>query len=172
MRDALDVGMPEPEGFRLTGRHVLAMFVAFFGVIFLVNGYFLARALSTHTGVVSVEPYRKGLAYNGRIRADEVQAALGWKDAVAIEAVGLLTVTLEGPSSAPISGLHLSVLVGRPSTAQSDRTLMLTETAPGRYVAETSALAPGHWIVTLEARHGAGNTEPVYRAKRRLWLKQ
>ncbi len=55
------------------------LLIAFFGVIFAVNGYFLYSALSTHTGVVAIEPYRKGLAYNERIAADERQKALGWQ---------------------------------------------------------------------------------------------
>ncbi len=56
----------------LTGRHVLLIFLAFFGSIFAVNGWFLYSALSTHTGVVAVEPYRKGLAYNERIARDGI----------------------------------------------------------------------------------------------------
>ena len=39
----------------LQGCHVLALLVGFFGVVFAVNGYFLAAALSTHTGVVAME---------------------------------------------------------------------------------------------------------------------
>ena len=68
MRDTTGDGSepvpPASAAARLDGRHVLMMLFAFFGVIFAVNGYFLFSALSTHTGVVAVEPYRKGLAYN------------------------------------------------------------------------------------------------------------
>ena len=55
----------------LNGRHVLIGLLLFFGTIFAVNGYFMFVALSTYTGVVADEPYRKGLAYNARIAADE-----------------------------------------------------------------------------------------------------
>ena len=41
----------------LTGRHVLYTFIAFFGIIFAVNGVFLYSALKTNTGVVAIEPY-------------------------------------------------------------------------------------------------------------------
>ena len=40
------------------GRHVLFMFLGFFGAVFAVNGYFLYEALSTHSGVVAVEAMR------------------------------------------------------------------------------------------------------------------
>ena len=53
----------------ITGRHVLIGMLVFFGVILGVNGMFLYSALSTYTGVVSDEPYRKGLNYNERIEA-------------------------------------------------------------------------------------------------------
>ncbi len=64
----------------LTGRHVALTFAGFFGVVFAVNIYFVTVALSTHTGVVANEPYRKGLKYNERIAASEQQESLGWKD--------------------------------------------------------------------------------------------
>ena len=38
------------------------------------------QAMSTHTGLVANEPYRKGLHYNDRIDADARQARLGWVD--------------------------------------------------------------------------------------------
>jgi len=69
---------PEVQGLR--GRHVLFAFLGFFGVIFAVNGVFLYAALSTHTGVVANEPYRKGLNYNQRIAAFQAQEQLGWAE--------------------------------------------------------------------------------------------
>ena len=59
---------------------MLVAFIAFFGTIFLVNGTLIYEAISTHTGLVANEPYRKGLAYNERIAADERQARLGWTE--------------------------------------------------------------------------------------------
>ena len=46
----------------LRGHHVLAGFLAFFGVVLAVNGAMIYSAISTHTGLVAIEPYRKGLA--------------------------------------------------------------------------------------------------------------
>ena len=62
----------------LQGRQVLACSLAFFAAVFIVNGAMIYSALSTHTGLVANEPYRKGLHYNERIAADERQAHLGW----------------------------------------------------------------------------------------------
>ena len=57
----------------IQGWHVLVGMIVFFGIIFAVNGVFLVSALNTHTGIVSQQPYRKGLDYNARIAADARQ---------------------------------------------------------------------------------------------------
>ena len=172
MRDGLE-GLPRnssADAGRLEGRHVLAILLSLFSVVFAVNGYFLWSALSTHTGVVAIEPYRKGLAYNARIAADERQTELGWRDALAVERDGTIRVTLVDRSGTPVRGLAVTSVVGRPATARFDRAARLVEESPGQYIANVSALADGRWLVTIEAGDAA-NAEPVFRLRRRLWLK-
>ena len=41
---------------------MLWAFLAFFGTVFAVNGAMIYAAVSTYTGLVANEPYRKGLA--------------------------------------------------------------------------------------------------------------
>ena len=172
MRDGFE-GPPRnarANGGRLEGRHVLAILLSFFGVVFAMNGYFLFSALSTHTGVVAIEPYRKGLAYNARIAADERQTEIGWRDTLAVGRDGKIRVTLVDKSGAPVLGLVVTSVVGRPATARFDRAARLVEEAPGQYIANVSALADGSWLVSIEAGDAA-NAEPVFRSRRRLWLK-
>lgn len=164
-------GTSPSEG-KLTGKHVLMCFIGFFGVVFAVNGYFLKSALSTHSGVVSVEPYRKGLAYNERIAADERQTALGWRDDVTVSRDGKVVITMTSAKGDPVGRLYVAAVIGRPSLAAEDRKLELKEAAPGRYEAQTAALGEGNWILSLETRERASDLEPAYRARRRLWLKQ
>lgn len=156
----------------LRGRHVLVAVLAFFGAVFLVNGVFLYAALSTYTGVVADEPYRKGLNYNERIAAAERQKNLGWVAETALDPDAGLTLVLHEAEGAPVSGLFISGVLGRPSTREHDRNVVFTEVAPGRYTANVEALSPGAWLVNLEAVWvGSGETEPVYRMRKRLWLK-
>ena len=61
----------------ITGRHVLIGLIVFFGVMLVANGIFLYTALTTYSGVVSNEPYRKCLNYNERILAEKHQQSLG-----------------------------------------------------------------------------------------------
>lgn len=157
----------------LTGRHVLLCFLAFFGVVFAVNGYFLSVALSTHTGVVSVEPYRKGLKYNERIAAAEQQHALGWQDEISISPDGLgLTLVMRDRDGQPVRNLEVSGALGRPATVREDVALVLAETEPGRYQSALPADEHGAYIATLEARRAGGAPDVVYRARKRLWVER
>ena len=167
MRDGFD-GLP-PRSRGLEGRHVLFALLGFFGIVFVVNATFLFKALSTYSGVVSNEPYRKGLAYNERIAADERQSQLGWRDEISVARDGAILVVLKDAERTPVGGLSITANVGRPTTAQFDRPTALVEGAPGIYAARAGALDEGAWIVAVEARQ-AGASEPVYRARKRIWL--
>lgn len=155
----------------LQGHHVLAMLLGFFGAVFAANGFFLFSALSTHTGVVAVEPYRKGLAYNARIAAGQRQNELGWAETVNITPGGKVSVVLAGSASVALPALDIVGSIGRPSTASNDRALRFVEMEPGAYVADAGALDGGAWIVSIEARAAGSVNDALYRARRRLWLK-
>lgn len=155
----------------LRGRDVLLGLIAFFGVIFAVNGYFLYSALSTHTGVVAVEPYRKGLAYNDRIAADERQGKLGWNGTLDAERSGAIALVLTDRDGGAVSGRVVTATIGRPVTGKDDTTITLNESAPGRYVAAAGTLAPGAWIVSAEVAESDNAANPSYRLRRRIWLK-
>ncbi len=155
----------------LQGRHVAIVFVSFFAAIFAMNGAMIYSAISTYSGIVSNEPYRKGLHYNDRIDADARQARLGWTDTVEVSRDGHLVVTLAGPDGQPIGGARLEVLLGRPSTNRHDIMLTLSETAAGRFEAQAGALDEGNWTIAVEVRTADDGAEPVYRTRRRLWLK-
>jgi len=161
----------------VTGRHVLVAVVLFFSTVFVVNGLMLYMALSTHSGLVAQEPYRKGLHYNERIAADERQRELGWKETIGLAASGTIDVVLVDATGKPVTGLALTSVVGRPSEGRHDRQVQLNEREPGRYVGEAGVLDAGAWLLAVEARPQLAPTadaalrEPIYRAKRRLWLK-
>jgi nitrogen fixation protein FixH len=159
----------EAEG--LKGRHVLIAFVGFFLVVFAVNGVFLYSAISTYTGIVATEPYRKGLNYNQRIAAEEAQKAQGWRDALEVTRDGHVSLRLANRFGAPVEGLAVKGIFGRPSTAQHDVKLDMAEVRPGTYTARIDPPEAGAWIVVLEARSLAARDEIAYQMRKRLWLK-
>lgn len=154
----------------ITGRHVLFGMIAFFGVVFAVNGVFLYTSLSTYTGVVSNEPYRKGLAYNERIAAEKAQQELGWATDVTLAGTGdELDIVINDHNGNPVGGLVIEGRLGRPSTDAMDVELSVKESAPGRYRASFATLAPGAWQVDLIAKEltSAGD-KIVWRARKRV----
>ncbi|MEQ1576959.1 MAG: FixH family protein [Hyphomicrobium sp.] len=164
--------IPQEPG-TLTGRNIFTIFVSFFAVVFAVNAYFMMMALSTHTGVVAVEPYRKGLKYNDRIAASERQDSLGWQGDIAFSKDGLrLIASLHDAAGLPLSGLKVSAILGRPVTTREDIALDFAATAPGQYEAAVSLAGAGAFIANLEAMDPLHAGEgAVYRARKRLWLK-
>lgn len=158
---------------QITGWHVLFAMLAFFGTVIGVNIVFIVTAIGTNTGVVAVEPYRKGLHYNERIAFEARQAELGWRHTLEFGAdASAINLILTAKDGAPISGASISGFVGRPSTNSEDRTLAFSEVAPGRYTAAIKQLQPGGYIASIEiARSAAEDQSPVYRAKERLWVK-
>ncbi len=157
----------------LTGWHVLFLLIAFFGLVFAVNAYFIGMALTTHTGVVANEPYRKGLAYNERIVASERQAQLGWTEKLSISSNGArLIFELQDGQAQPIRGLIVTARIGRPATTEGESTITLSEASAGRYEAVLPEGESGAFIANIEAKTSAReDTDVLYRARKRLWRK-
>jgi len=60
-------------------KYILFAFLGFFGVIFMVDGFFIHKALTTQTGVVSERAYEKGLEYNEILKEAKTQPTLNDK---------------------------------------------------------------------------------------------
>jgi len=153
----------------LTGRHVLLAMGGFLGVVLAVNTAMIYAALSTYSGVVAAEPYRKGLHYNERIVAQTRQRQLNWHEALLIKPDGAITLSIADADGALILGLDVDVSIGRPATNRDDVKLRLVAEAGG-YGGKIAPLSPGAWIVAVEARPARVNSELIFRARQRLWL--
>lgn len=152
--------------FRLKGWHVLACLIAFFGVIFAVNGVMIYLAVGSFTGEDVGDAYARGLRYNEAIERKEAAAALGWVMEVELdEAAQRLRVTLTDEDKRPVSGLDLQGMLRRPVQARLDRPLMFRSLAEGRYEAEVDDLAEGQWDLDVSARAADGT---LFEARRRL----
>ena len=162
---------PQPYSRRhLAGWHVLTGMVAFFAVVVSVNGAMIYSAISTHSGVVATEPYRKGLHYNDRVRADETQQRMGWGDNLTIEGNGQIELAITNADGVPVRALNVRLVIGRPTTNRHDVIVELVSSPTGHYAARIKTLPPGHWIAAVEARTSRADPEPVYRARRRIWI--
>jgi len=155
----------------LTGTHALAIFAAFFGVVFAVNGFMAYAALSTFSGSDGDDAYRRGLTYNATVADALSQDQLGWTSRVE-QLPGVLKVTVTDRKGQPVEHLTVSGSLGRPSTNHWDRSVQFHESGAGVYLAPLANAAAGNWIVDLTAKSqvASGHTD-VFRLKERLWRK-
>lgn len=139
------------DGWRLTGRGVLAIAVVFFGIVIAVNVVMATYAVGGFPGLVSKNPYTEGQRFDSELKAER---ALGWRFAADYDA-GALVVRVGEKEGAPLDGLAVSAVVGRPATLQEDRELTLAPRAglPGAYIASLP-LGAGMWRVEITARRG------------------
>lgn len=131
-------------GRKLTGWHVLAMFVAAFGIIIGVNLFMAFRAVATFPGLEVSSSYADSQTFDDRRLAQE---ALGWNASVEIPGDGTLVLHLVDDAGAPVAPAELSALLTRPTNRQEDQLLALTR-RNGAFVAPAD-VGDGQWRLRL-----------------------
>ena len=138
----------------LTGRNVLFMLVAFFGVVIAVNMVMMKLAILTLPGTDVDSAYSASLAYENEIAAAHDQNARNWKIDAHIQrsADGGATLQVEARdnSGKPMSGLKFQGRFERPTDRRADQPVALAETGIGIYRGSASLIAPGQWDLVIE----------------------
>ena len=137
-------------GIRKSDKWIPWYFVAFFIVLFILDGIFVSLALSTHRGVVTEQPYQKGLAYNQTIEAADKQAALAWSSHIEVTS-DEVRVLLKDKMGDPLLGAKVMVYLSRPTQAGDDFSVRLSEGENGRYESPVTFKINGQWDVRVSA---------------------
>jgi nitrogen fixation protein FixH len=148
-----------------TGRHMLAIMLAFFGVIIAVNLVMATLASKSWTGLVVKNTYVASQQFNRKAEAGRKQAALGWTGELAISG-GEIRYVLRDQAGSPVEVRGASALFRRPAYEAEDQTIALEASKDGAFVARHS-LRDGVWIAEIDADIGAA---APYRDVRRLVL--
>jgi nitrogen fixation protein FixH len=139
----------------LTGRKVLFMLLAFFGVVIGVNLTMMKLASLTLRGTDVDSAYAASLAYEKEIAAARDQNARDWKiDAhLARNADGgtALEVEARDAGGKPLTGLKFTGRLERPTDRRADQVIALSEGTHGSYRGSGSAVGPGQWDLVLES---------------------
>ncbi len=155
-----------------TGRDILLVLVATFGVVVGVNVYFIVQAERTYPGQDVDHPYLQGVEFNRTLAARARQAALGWTATVAgalsPDGTARITVTLADRDGKPVTNEDLSGLLRHPMDEQRDRAIVLRETAPGIYTGHVAHVRAGRWDVVITRK---SEKEAPFEAVRRIWLR-
>lgn len=126
-------------------------FVIFFFVIFLVDGTFVTTAITTQTGMVTKDPYEKGLSYNKILIAAQKQNQIHFNQKASYtDNVLSWKLSLENGNS--INDAIVTAHFYRPAKDGDDFDIVLTRKDTGIYEARPQFSHPGLWIGRLEAQ--------------------
>ena len=155
----------------LTGRHVLQWLVAFFGIVFAVNGVLVRAAISTFGGVETLSSYRAGLQFEQEVGLVARQDALHWhvtgKLARDSAGVAVLDVTARDAKGAPLSGLTADARLAHPADDRLDRVIAVRSVAGGVFHGAAQA-QPGQWELIVDLYRG---DQRVFRSRSRVSLR-
>jgi nitrogen fixation protein FixH len=155
----------------LTGRHVLQWLVAFFGIVFAVNGVLVRAAISTFGGVETLSSYRAGLQFEQEVGLVARQDALHWqvtgKLARDSAGVAVLDVTARDAQGAPLSGLTADARLAHPADDRLDRVIAVRSVAGGVFRGAAQA-QPGQWELIVDLYRG---DQRVFRSRSRVSLR-
>jgi nitrogen fixation protein FixH len=140
--------------YRFTGRQMLIITLAFFGVAAAANASLAYFANSSWPGLAVQNSYVASQQFNSRLAEARRQNALGWAFALEAGRDGLL-LQARTAQGAPLQGLEVAAGVRRPTSEIEDRLLELAEREPGRY-AVRRPLPAGVWEIELTATRNDG----------------
>lgn len=156
-------------GREFTGRHMLAIMLAFFGVIIAVNLTMATLARTSWAGLVVQNTYVASQEFNQKAEEGREQAALGWQAELSIRD-GVLRFALADAEGRPVRLAGGSATLHRPVGAADDMTVTLA--AAGDALETPLAVEDGAWIVEVLAQTGAdAGLDRPYRETRRIQLR-
>ena len=159
------------EGFVLTGRHVLLMLIAFFGVIFAANGVFVTLAVKSFPGEEADRAYVRGLDYDDVLTARAAQGALGWRatlEDVSRDGAGgaRIIIAFRNDNGGPVTGLALDGALRAPAS-DGDVALSFVDLGNGRHEAVGADVRAGAWDLSVAA---AGADGEAFEFENRIWM--
>ncbi|MER8847231.1 FixH family protein [Mesorhizobium australicum] len=148
-----------------TGRHMLAIILAFFGVVIAVNLTMATLANTSWTGLVVENTYVASQQFNRKAEEGRAQAALGWTGKLTI-AGGEVRYSLTDAAGKPVSLHGVKVLFRHPAYEKEDESIKLA-LASGQEFAAQHMPRDGVWIVEIDADAGLARS---YRDVRRIMI--
>ena len=131
------------------GRQVFALFILFFGVIIIANTIFIYIAVHSHTGVITDNPYEKGLKYNETLEKAKAQPKMF--DKVSFQE-GILKWTLLDQNHKPVESAVINVTLIRPIQDGYDFETTMDYVSNGIYIKKLELPLSGQWEAHLRAQ--------------------
>lgn len=151
---------------QFTGRHMLAIMLAFFGVIIGVNVTMAVMANTSWSGFVVKNSYIASQEFNRRAAEGREQDALGWRSQISLRD-GTLRYALVDQSGASRVLSGGKGIIRRAVNDTGDHTLVLRPAGNGALEASV-LLEDGIWIIEILAEAGL---ERPYRETHRVMVR-
>lgn len=136
-----------------TGRHMLAVMIAFFGVVIAVNVVMATLAAKTFSGTVVDNSYVASQQFNRWLAEGRAQERLGWNARLAVGDDRHVQVALSDRTG-PIDGAEVHAIARHPLGRAQDLAFSFRASGAGVYVSDRP-LPVGRWHVSFEMRRGA-----------------
>ena len=155
----------------MTGRHVLLWLVAFFGIVFVVNGVLVQAAISTFGGVETLSSYKAGLQFEQEAGLVQRQDALHWQVSGTLTrdraGAAVLDLTARDAQGRPLGGLTADARLAHPADDRLDHVIAVRPLAAGVFRG-TAEAQPGQWELIVDLYRG---DRRVFRSRSRVSLK-
>lgn len=138
------------------GGWVFMSFFVFFITFIAVDAFFVYKAISTNTGLVTENSYYKGLDYNKTLEEARIQKETGITGVIEYKE-GLLIFKLNAPNGTPIGNAKVTAKLIRPVNDKNDFLLSLTSQPDMSYSAPAKLPANGQWTAYVEATWPTNN---------------
>lgn len=148
----------------LTGKHVLAMLIVFFGIIITVSIVFTTLAVKSFRGEDIKQSYRQGVDYNQTLETRAVQSDIGWQAEINVTGAAndrVLIVNVTDRFDDPLNDVSVTGRLRHPADATLDRPLDFTRAGDGLSRADISGLF-GQWTVQARAMNADGQRHFTY----------
>jgi len=142
-----------------TGRHMLMIMVAFFGVIIAVNLTMATLANTSWTGLVVKNGYVASQHFNAELSKSRAQAALNWKGTFSQSKTGI-QFELRKPDGQFVDAQKITLILRRPTNELHDKRIVLDAMGQGIY---GGRIIPklGAWTAEINATVAEKDGKPM-----------
>jgi nitrogen fixation protein FixH len=162
-----------PGGKPLTGRKVLLIMLAFFGVIITMNlGILMPNAIKTFRGLETDSAYRASQNFNADLAVAREMAARGWsveaKVARGVDGVVVAEIAPRDAEGRVLPAMEGEATLARPADRRMDMTSPVALVGYGAYEARFENAPAGQWdiVITFEQ-----DGERVFHSRNRIILR-
>jgi len=132
----------------MTGWRMFAIFISFFGIVFIVNFFMAYLAVSTFTGTVVDNSYVASQQFNGWLAEAHAEKALGWQTTVRLDSDRHIVVRVLDKTGRPLAPLDAKGTMAHMLVNAPPQALHFSPTDAGN-VRSIERLPQGRWQTRL-----------------------